>query len=74
VQQITIAGSPVGIAGLEKIFLNWQASGTKAQDLTNDQVLQAIRKHNYVIPRLEDEYAEAIRAHYAACSEKSVQK
>jgi hypothetical protein len=64
----------VGIAGLEGVFQGWQASGKKARDLTNDQIIQAIRKQNYVISRLEDEYAEAIKARYAAYSEKSPQR
>ena len=71
VQRITVGGVQVGVAGLEDIFRTWQAAGKKVQDLTKEQIIRAIRKHNYIIPRLEDEYAEAIKARYAAYSEKS---
>ncbi len=70
VQRISVGGSSVGIAGLEDIFRDWLADGKKVQDLTKDLILQAIRRHNYVIPRLEDEYAVAIKARYAAYCEK----
>ena len=70
VQRITVGGVSVGIAGLEDIFRSWRAEGKKSPELTKDLVLNAIRKHNYVIPRLEDEYTAAIKARYAACCEK----
>ncbi len=69
VHRITVSGSAVGIAGLEDVFRNWLAAGKKSPDLTKDLIMQAIRKHNYVVPRLEDEYAAAIRARYAAYCE-----
>ena len=71
IQRITVGGTPVGVAGLEETFRNWLADGKKAQDLQKAQVLEALRKHNYIIPRLEEEYAEAIKARYAAYCEKS---
>ncbi len=74
VQRIMVGGAPVGIAGLEDVFRNWQAAGNKAQDLTKEQVIQALRKSNYIIPRLEEEYAIAIKAHYAAYYEKASQR
>jgi hypothetical protein len=73
-QRITVGGASVGIAGLADSFRSWLASGKKAQDLTKEQIIQAIRKYNYIIPRLEDEYAEAIKARYAAYSQKSPQR
>lgn len=72
--RIIVGGSPVGIAGLEEVFHGWLAVGKKAQDLTNGQIIQAIRKHNYILPRMEDEYADAIKARYAAYSEQSPQR
>ena len=72
--RIIVGGSPVGIAGLEEVFQGWQAGGKKAQDLTKDQIIQAIREYNYIIPRLEDEYAEAVIAQYAVYSEKPPQE
>jgi hypothetical protein len=70
VQRITVGGSSVGVAGLKDVFRSWLADGKGVQDLTKDLVIQAIRKHNYVVPRLEDEYAAAIRALYATyCQE-----
>jgi hypothetical protein len=72
-QRITVGGSQVGIAGLEDIFRSWKEAGKKAQDLSKDQIIQAIRKYNYVIPHLEGEYAAAITALYATYSEKSLQ-
>jgi hypothetical protein len=69
--RIMIGNSSVGIAGLEEVFQGWQVAGKRAQDLTKDQIIQAIRKYNYVIPHLEDEYAEAIKARYTAYSEQS---
>ena len=71
VQRITVGGMQVGIAGLEDIFRSWLASGKKVQDLDKEQIIQAIRKHNYIIPRLENEYAEAIKTRYTAYSEAS---
>ena len=73
-QRITVGGVQVGIAGLEEVFQIWQAAGKKAQDLTKDQIIPIIRKYNYVVPRLEDEYAEAIKARYSAYREKSPQR
>jgi hypothetical protein len=74
VQRITVNGVSVGVAGLEDIFRNWLAAGKKAADLTKDQVVQSIQGHNYIPPRLEDKYAEAIRAKYAAYCEKSPER
>jgi hypothetical protein len=71
IQRITVGGVQVGVAGLEDIFRSWLADGKKAKDLPKEQVLKAVRKHNYIIPRLEEEYAEAIKARYAAYCEKS---
>jgi hypothetical protein len=71
VQRITVGGSSVGVAGLKDVFRNWLADGKGVQDLTKDLVIQAIRKHNYVVPRLEDEYAAAIRALYSAYCQES---
>ncbi len=71
VQRIMIGGVQVGISGLEDIFRSWLAGGIKAEGLEKEQILQAIRMHNYIIPRLENEYAEVIKARYAAFSEAS---
>lgn len=73
-QRITVGGVQVGIARLEEVFQSWQAAGKKAQDLTKDEIIPIIRKYNYVVPRLEDEYAQAIKALYLAYREKSPQR
>jgi len=73
-QRITVDGKQVGIVGLEDLFRTWQRGGKKAQDLSKDQIIQAIRSQNYIIAHLEDQYAEAIRIQYAAYCEKSPQR
>ena len=70
-QQIVVGGSQVGMVGLDDIFRSWLEAGKKIQDLSREQILLAIRKGNYIAPRSEDEYAEAIKARYAAFCEKS---
>ena len=71
VQRITVGGVQVGISGLEEVFKGWLAGGMKAEGLDKEQILQAIRKHNYIIPRLENEYADAIKLRYAVYFEAS---
>jgi hypothetical protein len=66
VQQIAIDGRSVGISGLEDIFRNWLAEGKQAPELSPEQILQEARKHNYIVPRLQAEYAAAIRALYSS--------
>ncbi len=65
-QQIVVDGSAVGVVGLDDIFRSWLRAGKGVQDLANEQVLQEIRKKNYVAAGKEDQYAEAIKARYAA--------
>ena len=72
VRRIAVDGASVGVAGLEDAFRSWLASGKKPQDLTKEQIVQEVRKHNYIVPRLEEEYAAAIRALYASCCEEKV--
>ena len=66
-----VGGLQVGIVGLNDIFRSWLEAGKKIQDLSNEQILQAVRKGNYIVPGREDEYAEAIKARYVAFCEKS---
>ncbi len=70
---ITVGGASVGIAGLEEIFQTWRAAGREPQGLTRAEIIKVLEKHNYVIPRLRDEYAEAIRARYEAAIEAESQ-
>ncbi len=72
VRRIMVGGALVGVTGLEDIFRSWMAAGKKGQDLTKEQIVQEIRKHNYIVPRLEEEYAAALRPLYTSyCEEKA---
>ena len=74
IPRITVGGVQVGIAGLEEIFQYWRAAGEDVQNLSQERIIQAIGKQNYIVPRLEAEYAEAIRGRFAAYCEKTPQR
>jgi hypothetical protein len=72
VQRLTVGGASVGVAGLGDIFRSWMARDKKADDLTKEQIVREIGKLNYIVPRLEEEYAAAIRPLYASyCAERA---
>jgi len=67
--RLTIAGAQVGLSGLEELFAQWRASGRRAAELSDREILAGLRKRNYVSKGVETEYAAAVLTLYAGpCS------
>ena len=63
--RLTVAGAMVGLSGIEELFAQWRASGQRAEELTDGEILAGLRRRNYVIRSVETEYAAAVLALYA---------
>lgn len=64
IRKITVAGKPVGIAGLPAAF-----AAVDAQGLTRDaeiaaELMRRVEKENYIPPALTEEYSAALLAEY----------
>jgi hypothetical protein len=59
-----VAGAQVGLTGIEELFAQWRASGLQPE-LSNQEVLACLRRHNYVSRGVKTEYAAAFLALYA---------
>ena len=62
---ICMGNQQVGIIGLEEIFNEWSAQEKPPSSLEVDEMIQAIKKRNYMCTYMEKEYADALRVAYA---------
>ena len=63
---IAVGGATVGVLGLADSFRLWREKNRAPDDLTDREILQAIRARNYVAGPAEGVYAAAVRKLYAA--------
>ena len=63
--RLTVAGAQVGLNGIEELFAEWRASGLRAVELSDREILAGLRRRNYVSSGVETEYAAAVLALYA---------
>ncbi|MBU7042906.1 MAG: hypothetical protein HXS47_04875 [Theionarchaea archaeon] len=62
---IPMGNQRVGIIGLEEIFNKWYTQEKTPSLLEEDEMIQAIKKRNYMCNNMEKEYANAIRIAYS---------
>jgi hypothetical protein len=60
-----VAGTQVGLFAVAELFTQWRAGLRQAAELSDEEILTGLRRHNYVSRKAEKEYAEAIRCLYA---------
>jgi hypothetical protein len=63
--RLTVAGTQVGLSGLEELFAQWRSSGRGAAELSDREILAGLRRRNYVSRGGETQYAAAVLALYA---------
>jgi len=64
VVQIDVGGNIVGIVGLKDILKWFYIKGYKPEDLTGDELLEEIKKLNYIPKEAKDAYKDAILREY----------
>jgi hypothetical protein len=64
ITQIDVDGNIVGIVGLRDILKWFYIKGYKPEDLTGDELLEEIRKLNYIPKGCEEIYKDAILREY----------
>ena len=62
--RLTVAGAQVGLQAVTELFEQWRAGQRKAGELSDQEILDGLRKHNYVGKSAEAEYAQAVRSLY----------
>ncbi len=65
---LRVGDSTVGMMGLYEIFSRWKSENRSAEDLTDQEILQAVKARNYVPESAEADYVAAVRALY--CTRK----
>lgn len=66
VTYLAIRGASVGLLGLAEPLRLWREAGVSPDHLTDQEILRAIRAHNYVPEPVEADYVVAVRTLYAA--------
>ncbi len=63
-RQITVAGFPVGLTGLDEIFQLLRQAGRALEDSTGAELLRLVGEQNYIPPAAEGDYRAAILQEY----------
>ncbi|MCX5801850.1 MAG: thioredoxin family protein [Candidatus Eisenbacteria bacterium] len=64
IKAITIAGTSVGMMGLNSVFGELKASGKEPSDELGTALVEMARKHNYIPDAARAEYARALLREY----------
>ncbi|MBU7014196.1 MAG: hypothetical protein HXS52_04740 [Theionarchaea archaeon] len=56
----------VGLIGLTDLFDEWMSKDRMPDTLEEKEILEGVRKRNYVSPPSENIYVEALRSEYAS--------
>jgi hypothetical protein len=64
IRKITVAGKPVGIAGLPAAFAAVDAKGLTGDAEIAAELMRRVENENYIPPALAGEYAAALLAEY----------
>lgn len=62
--QIDVGGRKVGILGLEETFKEYLKRGKKPEDLTGDELLEDLKKFNFIAEGAEEVYKKAFLREY----------
>lgn len=62
---LTVAGGQVGLNAVDALFSRWRAGQRQPADLSDEEILNGVRKHNYISRNVEQKIAGAIRSLYA---------
>ena len=68
---IEILGQRIGLSGVEDLFRRWQITDREPPDLSDKDVLTAVREKNYVSGSVARAYVEAVRTQYATWLNRS---
>jgi len=63
--RLTVAGVEVSVKQAAELFEQWRAGRRRAAELSDEEILAGLRRHNYVSRSVEAEYAQAMRSLYA---------
>ena len=70
IRKITVAGKPVGIAGLPAAFAAVDAKGLTRDAEIAAELMRRVENENYIPPALAGEYAAALLAEYKNASSR----
>ncbi len=70
IKQIDVDGMKVGIIGLDEVFSEYYRLGKKPDDLSGDELVQDLRKRNYIAKGSEEAYKKAFLTEYRKYYEK----
>lgn len=62
--QIEVGGRKVGILGLDETFKEYLKRGKKPEDLTGDELLEDLKKLNFIAEGAEEAYKMAFLREY----------
>jgi len=66
IQYISIDGISTGLKGLGDLFEKLRTVGKTSDDPLNSELLEGLRRNNYIPASKEDRYIEAVREKYSA--------
>ena len=61
---VPVAGRKTGVTGLLDVFHRWREGNRTPEDISEAEILHALKQHNYIAVSVEKEYAEAVRGKY----------
>jgi len=64
VKMIRVGGNRVGIIGLEEVLAELKAEGIQGDDRLKTELVQRVKKRNYIPPPVENDYADALLDEY----------
>jgi small redox-active disulfide protein 2 len=62
--KVMVNGNPVGLVGLDNIFLDVKNSGLTDENLIKAKMLELVRRNNYIPNKSVDSYKEALYREY----------
>lgn len=63
-RQIDVGGRKVGILGLDETFKEYLKRGKKPEDLTGNELLEDLKKFNFIAEGAEEVYKKAFLREY----------
>jgi NAD-dependent dihydropyrimidine dehydrogenase PreA subunit len=65
-RQVQVGDDTVGLTGLDEVFAALYAEGSEPDAVKAIQLLTHVRRHNYIPPAAEADYAQALLREYGA--------
>ncbi len=63
-RQVNVGGHNVGIAGMDETFQEYFKKGKTPEDLTGDELVEDLKKLNFIADGAEDTYKKAFLEEY----------